>query len=193
MSYKELWLDLETTGVDRSIHGIIQIAAVVFIDGEEVDSFVTYVKPFEDDQIEDEALKVNGVTREQIAEFPEARECFAALTAFLGRFVNQYDTGDKFLICGYNVKFDTDFLREFWRKSNSKYYGSWFYQQPLDVLQTLVLFYHIHGKPQEKYMRLESIIERMGLEVKGDLHDAKVDIDMTRKVYYKLIETMGLR
>lgn len=192
MSYKELWLDLETTGVDHNINGIIQIAAVAFIDGVERDSFVSYVKPFPDDIIEDKALEVNRVTREMLETFPDPGECFAALSQFLQQFIDQFDSGDKLLICGYNVGFDTDFLRKFWAKNNSQYYGSYFFQQPLDVLQLAVLYSHVNNNPQPYKMRLSDAIEGLGLEMVGDLHDAKADIDMTRKVYLELAKRMNL-
>lgn len=192
MSYKELWLDLETTGVDCNVNGIIQIAAVVFIDGVERDSFVSYVQPFRQDEIVPEALEVNGVTMEMIQTFPTPGECFHSLISFLKQFVDRFDSGDKLLICGYNVGFDTDFLRKFYTKNGDEYYGSWFYQQPMDVLQLAVLYSHVNTNPQPYKMRLSDAIEGLGLEMVGDLHDAKADIDMTRKVYIELAKRMNL-
>ena len=40
-----LWVDVETTGLDRHRHGIIQIAGMVEVDGEVVETFDLRMNP----------------------------------------------------------------------------------------------------------------------------------------------------
>ena len=42
---KNLWIDLETTGLDVKKHGVVQIAGIVEIDGEIQESFNFFTKP----------------------------------------------------------------------------------------------------------------------------------------------------
>ena len=63
---KIFYFDLETTGVKFWKNGIHQISGAIEIDGEIKEEFDYHVQPYERAEIEDEALAVGGVTREQI-------------------------------------------------------------------------------------------------------------------------------
>ena len=65
---KLLFFDLETTGTNPGKHGIHQISGQIVIDGIVKESFDFHVQPNPKAIIEDEALAVAGVTREQIAQ-----------------------------------------------------------------------------------------------------------------------------
>lgn len=67
---KLLFFDLETTGTNPGRNGIHQISGQVVIDGIVKESFDFHVQPNPKAAIEDEALAVAGVTREQIAQYP---------------------------------------------------------------------------------------------------------------------------
>lgn len=64
---KLLFLDLETTGTNPGKHGIHQISGQIVIDGIVKESFDFHVQPNPKAIIEDEALAVAGVTREQVS------------------------------------------------------------------------------------------------------------------------------
>src|SRR5687767_3506938 len=64
---KKVYADEETTGTDPMRHGLIQIAMRNYRDREPVDEpLVLKIQPFKTDIIEDTALEVNGVTREEL-------------------------------------------------------------------------------------------------------------------------------
>ena len=63
---KKFFYDLETTGVDHRRNGIHQLAGCIEIYGEIVESSNFKVAPNPKAIIEEEALKVGGVTLEQI-------------------------------------------------------------------------------------------------------------------------------
>jgi DNA polymerase III epsilon subunit-like protein len=42
-----IFIDVETTGLDHNKHGIVQLAAIPIIDGEKKESFCSYSKPFD--------------------------------------------------------------------------------------------------------------------------------------------------
>ena len=63
---KLLFFDLETTGVNPGKNGIHQISGEIVIDGVSKEQFDFHVQPNPKAIIEEEALKVAGVTREQV-------------------------------------------------------------------------------------------------------------------------------
>lgn len=67
---KLVFFDLETTGVNPGKNGIHQISGQIVIDGVVKESFDFHVQPNPKAIIEDEALKVAGVTREQVMAYP---------------------------------------------------------------------------------------------------------------------------
>lgn len=68
---KLFFYDLETTGTNPGRHGIHQISGEIVIDGKSVETFDFKVQPNPKAQIEDAALAVGGVTREQIMAYDD--------------------------------------------------------------------------------------------------------------------------
>ena len=111
---KLLFFDLETTGTNPGKHGIHQISGQIVIDGIVKESFDFHVQPNPKAIIEDEALAVAGVTREQIAQYPPMATVYAQFIAMLGKYVDKFNKKDKFFLVGYNnAAFDNQFLRGF--------------------------------------------------------------------------------
>lgn len=67
---KLLFFDLETTGVNPGKNGIHQISGMIEIDGVEKERFDFHVQPNPKAIIEEQALSVAGVTREQVLAYP---------------------------------------------------------------------------------------------------------------------------
>lgn len=74
---KLLFFDLETTGVNPGKNGIHQISGEIVIDGVSKEQFDFHVQPNPRAIIEDEALKVAGVTREQVLAYPPMRQVYS--------------------------------------------------------------------------------------------------------------------
>ena len=82
---KVLWIDLETTGTNPAIHGIIQLAAIVEIDGEIVEEADLKMRPLMDKEITDEALEMQGVTKDDLSDYPAQDLQYTAFEALLER------------------------------------------------------------------------------------------------------------
>ena len=190
MKNKVLWVDVETTGLYSNKNGLIQIAALFETDGKIQDRFISDVRTFDSDLIDPVALKVTGTTKEEIATFPNPQLVFESFVDFLKKYVNQYDRFDKFIIAGYNIDFDIGFLKAFWKKNHNKFYGSFFNWVPIDVMKEVVSSCIMLDLPIPPRIRLIDMIEHFGLEVPKGLHDAEIDIEMTRKIYKKITELL---
>ena len=63
---KICYIDTETTGLDSKTCGIIQLAAIMEIDGEVVSEFETRIRPFDGCAISSEALEISGAKVEDL-------------------------------------------------------------------------------------------------------------------------------
>ncbi|MDD3178045.1 MAG: exonuclease domain-containing protein [Candidatus ainarchaeum sp.] len=68
---KKLYFDVETTGLNPEKHGLIQFSGIIEIDGEIKEKFNFKIKPFDSDLIEESALNVNNISREELNLFTE--------------------------------------------------------------------------------------------------------------------------
>lgn len=94
--------DFETTGIDPHQCEIVEIGAIKVDDGEIIDRFQTFIKPF--NPIPAEATKVNHITNAMVKDAPTAEEVFTSFIDFIG---------DSKLV-GYNiVGFDHIILRRY--------------------------------------------------------------------------------
>lgn len=180
---KKFYVDCETTGTDPKKHGIIQISAKIAIDGVIKDSLNLLVQPFPTDEINDDALKANGITKEQLFTYDRLEPAGAhkQLCIFLAKWVNKFEKTDKFFWVGYKAAFDSDMLREFFAKNGDTYFGSWFFTPPLCVM-SLAGFLLAKRRHAMENFKLKTVYETLYPDSRyseEDWHDAMFDIDRT--------------
>lgn len=187
MVLKEFWLDLETTGLNPWTNGVRQIGGIITLDGEEFDRVDLKLRPLPEDKVDNAALKVSNITKKELMSFPDPGEVKIEFTNILKRYVDQYNKQDKFVLYGYNVlKFDDEFLRNFFKKCGDSFYNSYFHYPPVDVMSKAMdaLKYERHTLPNFK---LETVAKHLGFEMEEEkAHDALYDVEITRKIYYAL-------
>lgn len=187
---KILWLDVETTGLNAKENGIVQLAGILDIDTIAGAEFNYYVRPFDQDIIEDEAIAIHGHGRDALKTFESPEIIYQRLIGVFEGFVDKYDRRDKMFIGGQNPGFDRDFLKEWFVKNDDKFFGSWFDYHVIDLC-TLSVVFHIKGivDLQDKStgkisVRLDNIAKAFDLKQK-EPHDALDDIRLTRKIFYE--------
>jgi DNA polymerase-3 subunit epsilon len=180
---KIFYMDEETTGKDPVKHDIIQLAAIVEIDGKVMERFNMNCQPFDYSTVEQEALDVNGMTIEKLRTFPEPIELYHALTRMTSKYIDKYDRTDKFTPAGQRVGFDADFLKAFFDKCGDKYFGSWFNWRHVDLLSA-VRWLRYAGVLNIENDKLETIAAHFGIQF--DAHDAMADIETTRTILHMI-------
>ncbi|GAB4284659.1 MAG: hypothetical protein Kow0081_1990 [Candidatus Dojkabacteria bacterium] len=184
MNKKVMYFDVETTGINPYLHEIIQIGIIIEINGEVVDQLNLKCQPTNWDVISPEALKITGNTIESLKKEMPAAEAYKKVDALLCKYIDQYDKTDKYYPAGYNVRFDLDFLGEFYRRNNNPYLGSiinWRYLDPLPMLYAL----DFKGKIKFPNYKLTTIAEVLKIPLQA--HDAFSDILATREIIRFLI------
>jgi len=182
---KALWCDTETTGVNAFRNGVIQIGGQIEIDGEIKESFDFRISTFPKDEIEAKALEVNHTTIEDIKGYPEPTSVHKAFVKLLSKYVNKFDKHDKFILAGYNIGFDAEMLRMWFKKCGDNYFYSYVFGGKIDVMSNVMTLCHL-TKLELPDHKLETVARHFGIDV--NFHDALDDIKATRKLYHILLE-----
>lgn len=181
---KLLFFDLETTGVKHWRNGVHQISGCIEVDGKLQEDFNFRVQPNPACDIEDEALKIGGVTREQVIAYPAMKLVHREIGIMLEKYVDKFDKTDKFHLVGYNnASFDNQFFRAFFTQCGDSYFGSWFWSSSIDVM---VLAAERLKKVRHEMVdfKLHTVAKQFGITVDpAKLHDARYDITLTREIY----------
>ena len=181
---KLFFYDLETTGINPGKNGIHQISGQIVIDGEVKEEFDFHVRPNPKAVIEEEALAVAGVSKEQILSYPTMEYVFGQVIEMLSKYVDKYDKNDKFYLVGYNnASFDNQFFRGFFLQNGDKYFGSWFWSNSIDVM-VLASQYLIDKRASMPNFKQCTVAETLGIKVEEEkLHDAMYDIYLCKSIY----------
>lgn len=190
---KYFFVDTETTGTDPKRHGVTQIGVIIEIDGKIRETLRFKVKPFETDEIEQTAIDIQNTSLETIKSYPSPQIVHQQLISIMERYVDRYDKEDKFHLIGYNARFDSDMLREWFNKCGDVYYGSWFFFPPIDVMNIAAVIL-MEKRARMDNFKLQSVCEEMGLFlVESFLHNALEDVKITRDLFYVCKKGLGNR
>lgn len=194
---KNFYLDLETGGVDKTINPVLQISGIIEIEDDIKETFNYFVRPFQGQKIDPEALEVTGINEEDIKMFEYPHDVLSQIKNRMDKYIDFWDKRDKFQIIGYNSRFDEDFFRQFFRNcsTNDKDYqygngfGSYFWTPSIDVMQmAAVKLMEKRGELLLPNFKLKTLCEHFGI-VESDWHDAMVDIRATYALYKTLIQS----
>lgn len=179
--YKYCFIDVETTGLDRKQHNIFQISGAIHDENlNELESFDLRFRPFSLECYEQGALDATGMTLDDLQHLPmSSYEAYKTLIQILSRHCNKYDKKDKLHFVAYNAAFDNDFLREFFAKHDDSYFGSWFWNPSICVMNAAAWFtQRVRGAfPNFKLGTICECAEVGWDEAKA--HDAQYDIQQT--------------
>ncbi|MEC7753841.1 MAG: 3'-5' exonuclease [Bacteroidota bacterium] len=183
---KLFFFDVETTGTLYWKHGIHQLSGKIVIDGEEKERFDFKVRPNPKAVIEQQALDVSGVTKEQIMAYTPMEEVFKELIGMMSKYVDKWTskkTG-RFHLTGFNsTQFDNPFLKAWFAQNGESYFYSWFWYDSLDVM-TMAALKFAPNRHSLNGFKLMNVAQYLGIQIEEDkLHDAMYDIDITEKCF----------
>ncbi len=183
-----IFYDVETTGLDFRSCCIHQLSGIIEINGKIVESFDLKFRPSGFASIESKALEVSGLIEADLFNRPISYSAaFEKFLMILDKYISKYDQKQKAVLVGYNnLSFDTHFLRKFFLDNEHYYFGSYFYNDEIDVRSLAIL--KLHSVRHEMLnFKLCSILDILGISY-SLLHDAMFDVCYTRDAFYKLIE-----
>jgi len=191
-------LDFETGGTDTTTTEILQIGACI-IDRSSLkikDTFKTLMKPEDFDLVSDEALAVNGLTREELTDAPEASVMFPTWATWIQKFnINKTKSsfGAPIPVYWGGDRFDMPILDRYCRK-----YGFWDKKWNNGTLVNPVftfdvmkhVWFWMRCNPELKNLKLVTVLEYMGVpkeEIEAGAHDAMWDVEWTAKIAVRLL------
>jgi DNA polymerase-3 subunit alpha len=176
-----LWLDCETTGLDPIKNDIVQFACIPVINGAAQKQFDEYCQPTNWSNIEEEALAVSGITRDQLKTFQSTETLVTKLIHFLRQFKV------KFTIAGYNVSFDRDFLSMTFKKVNKE--REYLELFTSDIRDTFKRAKRLKTQLQSPNLKLGTLAKHFNIDIVA--HNALSDISATIKVDKILSDMLG--
>ncbi len=155
-------LDIESTDISPEKGEIIEVAAIKYRRGEEVDKFQTLVKPSK--KIPPVVRSITNITDEMVADAPSFSEIKDKLADFI----------DDFPVVGHNIAFDAAFLR-----AN----GIPLEKNPLyDTWRLVTILYQ-----GMRSFSLEAVTARLGLKHE-EKHRAEADAAAGQALFYHLVD-----
>lgn len=184
---KIIFIDTETGGVNPEKAALIQLSGIIRIDKKDVEKFNFYIKPFENSEVTEKALEVQGRTLEELKteKYIEEKEVYKQFVSLLDKYIDKYDRTDKFVVAGYNVRFDVDILKAFFQRHGNNFLFSYLDSSMLDPLYSIRLLQIAEVLPVLENNKLETWCKYFGIELKA--HDSLEDIEATKKLIGKLI------
>lgn len=166
---REIVLDTETTGLEAREHSIIEVGCLEIIDRRITGrSYHQFINPGR--SIDEGAIAVHGITKEQLQDKPKFDGVADDLLAFIG---------DAKLVI-HNAEFDMGFLAVEFERCGRQ--ADW--PPPGEVIDSLVLARKKHPNQRNS---LDALCKRYEVDNSGrELHGALLDAELLAEVYLRL-------
>lgn len=178
-----LWLDGETTGLDSSKNDIIQLACIPVIGGVEYSDkvFNQYCQPINWNDVDPGALAINGLT----VDFLKKQQKAEVMVNNFVLYAKQFNC--KFIIAGYNVGFDKDFIAALFKKVGRE--ADFLDLFTGDIRDTMKRAKKLKAQLPTSNIKLATLASHFNIEINA--HDALSDIAATIKVDKMLSDMLG--
>ncbi len=162
--------DVETTGLSPMNDKIIEVAAVLFENGEITQSYTSLVNP--EVFVPYSATAINHITNEMVKNAPKENIVFAELVEFLGDALKQQTS-----ICAHNASFDMNFLSETLMRLG--YDGKISYVDTLSLSRSLIK--GLHNYKQDTVAMYFDLVNNQS-------HRAVTDAEICGKILWNLLQ-----
>lgn len=162
--------DVETTGLSPMNDKIIEVAAVLFENGEIIKGYSSLVNP--EVFIPYSATAINHITNEMVKDAPKECIVYAELVDFLGDALKQQTT-----ICAHNASFDMNFLSETLMRLG--YDGKISYVDTLSLSRSLIK--GLHNYKQDTVAMFFDLVNNQS-------HRAVTDAEICGKILWNLLQ-----
>lgn len=179
------FIDVETGGFDSKTNGLIQVAGIIEVNGSVKEEFNFQMQPLKGRKYDTQALVKNGYDMAMIKKFNPNAMCFGMFRQMMKKYIDPFDNKDKSFFIAYNSDFDEQFIRQWFKDNKDDYFGSLFWNPSICVMKKACEFL-IEHRDEFTNFRLETVANFFDLKPEGNLHDAMVDIKLTKELYHML-------
>ncbi len=160
-------VDFETTGLSPLTHEIVEYAAVVFENGQIVDSFSELAKP--SFPMPHDATKVNGITDKMLKKAASTQEVAQKLYQFVQKYKD-------YPLVAHNAPFDMKFLIKTWEPLGIS--------MRINVIDTLELARRM--RPKQVSYHLAAVARMFNVET-AETHRAKADAELCGEIAVRML------
>lgn len=154
---KQLFIDLETTGLNPKTDSITEFGYIYKVGGK---------------------IKKQGVIK-----VPNGVNIYPSIINLIDGFVDKFNKEDKMYFIAYNAEFDTNFMRELFTQNNNNFFGSYFYNPSVCIMQ-MVANKLMRKNVRPENFKLSTICKYYKVPVdETKLHSALYDIKISNEVY----------
>jgi DNA polymerase III alpha subunit (gram-positive type) len=188
--------DTETTGTDSEKHEIIELSMIRFslLENIKEEQKTFLIRATIPDNIEDEALKINGHKREDILglskfgkdNYVHPKEVIPQIENWIAE--DDCTVNDR-VLTGHNVGFDDRMMESMWRRQGvvDTYPFQLGYNKLLIDTKAIALYIDVIAGMKRKFYNLGSIVKDYGVK-KEKAHRAEGDTRMTKDVLLRQIK-----
>jgi len=178
-----LWIDIETTGLDYNNDTIIELACIY-----NYTEFHEYCLPAKKPEIWEEISELTGLTWEFLEQNGVSEEIlYHKFLKFLDSKIDKYNKTEKLIFSGYKADFDKEFIRKLFIKNNNNFLGSYFLNINLDIM-SIIAHYITQKQITEIFenYKLKTVCDFFKINFKA--HSALEDIKATKKIYEIMVK-----
>lgn len=181
-------VDTETGGLDAQNSAILSLGATIWENGTVADAgfHILIQEPEWEKHVDQKALDVNGLTREQI--MAGASPGFV-VTAF-EQWLDEHGMFGRIKMGGHNVHFDIDFMKRLYRLADRKWPFDYHVFDTMAAAQILMLA----GRIPVKHVNLDTLTKHFGIEIRADgvagKHNALEDATAAAKLLTELVDLL---
>ena len=183
-----LWLNIKTTSLHSKTAAVVQIAGLLEVGGEVIDTIDLLCAPHKGCSVEPKALELAGGDMNILNELPPARKVVQNFIKFIQTYADGSDPYVKLILCGYNTSFCFSVMDAFfYRNSPRTYLSKHFMTATLDVMNCVALArYKNKIKLDEiKGNSLVSMCEHFNVRLENPL-DGIQCASATRQLFHQL-------
>lgn len=178
-------IDTETTGFDKEKNQLLEVGMLIIKDMQIVESFEVKIK-HKEYTLTTGAMKANKIDLIEHEEEAYDEKSAAELILYtLNKYIDEDDKG--MIVIGQNIQFDLGFLEKmFLRLGKIKEYRKHISHRQLDIMQ-LAILKSIEGKIELEQTNLDTILNKLEIEVPEDRHRALTDCYLEYSAMIRLL------
>ena len=161
-------VDIETTGLEPTIHEITEIGAIKVLASRGIEKFEQLIKPAR--PISDEITRLTGITNEMVADKPSLETVLPKFLAFI----------DDSVLVAHNTEFDLAFLKHHAYKALNREIKN---PSVCTVLVSRVLLPHLENH------KLHTVAAYFDIQIENR-HRAMGDAELTLQTWLKMMELL---
>ena len=181
-----LILDLETTGLDAELNGILTICATLYDPTRQVKTSFLANCHAEDSEINLGALKVNKFSIKDVKSFADEK---SAILNFCDWLLSLKVEGE-LVLGGHNPHFDLNFLKNKLKKYNVSGFDQAVSHRVIDTA-SIGRFLMLSGLLPSGKVSLKDLALTLNVDYDGQKHhSAEYDVDLTARVLFRMIDML---